>query len=1057
MLNQKGQFSIIAALLVAVVLVASVMATYSSIRYNPVSEQPQIINAVDETNIGFKEILGFTVGYYGSVLKVTGNQTYANELATKYLQSGLDQTGDVRPEWAADVNLTSLSLKINWFSNRSYSQGSMTVTYNLAGLGIYGASYSTSTRLDVEISKANQTGQAQLKILMDDGQPLINLGKNNLKFYRYEYNISDWKPVEPDNIASYSDGTYVLDLPQGIADNSYVIQVEDTRGLMVLASSYSQFTSKLTWNSSSSGQSFDYVDINDTDVIGAHSNFTAQQYGPDSIYDTLTEAASGTTQVPNYPTNYNLVNSTTWSNGPISYLQNNDGNYMRFQSYGSSFNGIASFGCNSISGGQTNTLDTIRGSQFTLPQAGLATSIGVYVDSNSAFKVQAAIYSGDGSTRIAITQESAFSTANGWITLNITTPPILSASTNYVLAAWANSSNVNIHRDNSNNAERFQGSGTYPAWPATIADQSSKRTFSINCTYSPANQYIAQVELVGNSAIPFPWNNLVWKTDSSASIDGVTATFQLCNSTGQYPTSGDGYMTTIIGSGDSTMQQIITTNPANYINSSGYWKVMVTAVKAISTPFDLNLDLIQYSPDVTNYALNLQEQWLNVNASNLRQDLCIKTGNTNGSEPLLVQLWKGGSWQNLTTLTPSYFCNISLAPYIDSSNLTIRFLGSNDLTDPTPNTWNIDAVYIKDKPDISFLLNLQQPTFTLETLQNGTMCWLGQNIQNTTQTLPIPPVPVKAIHVNQTINGINQEVPFQIEDWASNYQIPLGLTSSTTVFGNRQMIVFLLNSQVTDFTIWWDGSDSASQTPLAYTNRYFTDNPGSQTLNNGKLRLQFATNGFVLTSTVGSVVSTSNLMRINNTQDNTDPELSYVITNGVVRDVVLGEAEFSGGIPNCPNTYTNIIISLPANVTYYTYRLRTMFIDSGSRTRAFSDLCPVRVSTNATPTQIQTENGTLGGFPIMQNGTGTFSNYAASSWSAHHFSQLITDAGKGVGVMFTDINNQKLYAFDSFAASTSKGAIKASSGLLRIVACEFTAGSIYIRLRYYLAGRRGNL
>ena len=55
------------------------------------------------------------------------------------------------------------------------------------------------------------------------------------------------------------------------------------------------------------------------------------------------------------------------------------------------------------------------------------------------------------------------------------------------------------------------------------------------------------------------------------------------------------------------------------------------------------------------------------------------------------------------------------------------------------------------------------------------MRWLGQNMQLTTQTLPIPPIPVKAIHINQTINGVNQEVPFQIEDWASNYQIPLGL------------------------------------------------------------------------------------------------------------------------------------------------------------------------------------------------------------------------------------------------------------------------------------------
>ncbi len=119
------------------------------------------------------------------------------------------------------------------------------------------------------------------------------------------------------------------------------------------------------------------------------------------------------------------------------------------------------------------------------------------------------------------------------------------------------------------------------------------------------------------------------------------------------------------------------------------------------------------------------------------------------------------------------------------------------------------------------------------------MLWLGQNLQLTTQTIPIPPVPVKAINVNETIDGVNQQVPFQIEDWASAYTVPLGLTNNATVFGNRQMIVFLVNTHVSDFTIWWNGSDPAIQTPLAYTSNYFSgDNPSGHTLTNGKLTLQ---------------------------------------------------------------------------------------------------------------------------------------------------------------------------------------------------------------------------
>ena len=172
----------------------------------------------------------------------------------------------------------------------------------------------------------------------------------------------------------------------------------------------------------------------------------------------------------------------------------------------------------------------------------------------------------------------------------------------------------------------------------------SKRTFSIYCTYSPANQYTAQIELTGNSIASFPWNNLAWTIDGSASQSNVSATFQLFNSiTGQYPSSGDGFMNATLGTGDQTKLQTIITNPASFINSSGIWKVNITAIKSTSTRFDLNLDFVRYNPDAPNYALNLQEQWTNVNATNLRQDLCIKTG-TMSVEPLFVQVLHGGNW-----------------------------------------------------------------------------------------------------------------------------------------------------------------------------------------------------------------------------------------------------------------------------------------------------------------------------------------------------------------------------------------------------------------------------
>ena len=565
------------------ILIAAVMTTYSAIRYNPLQEQSQVLSAIDEINLALKQILGFTVGYYGSVLKVTGNTSYARSLATRYLQSGLSNIADIRPEWGPSFNVTELALKTNWFTSTSYSSGDVSVKYDLTGLGVYGISYSASSRLEVMVSESNSTDQASLTILKDEDEPLINLGSHNFDFYRYDYETSTWALVNPTNITSYADGTYVMDLPSGVPGDSYVLQVEDSRGIVVTASSFSRYSITLAW----------------------------------------------------------------------------DGNY------------------------------------------------------------------------------------------------------------------------------------------STIPDE-----------------------------------NMI-----------------------------------------------------------------------------------------------------------------------------------------------------------------------------------------------------------IELLQNGTMRWLGQNLNSLELAKPIPPVPVKAIHVTQTRNGVDQEVPFQIEDWASEYRNPLGMASATSLFSNRNMIVFLANSKVSKVTIWWNGSDDALQTSLAYQNVYFSDDTnGDGILNNGKLSLTlpFDGNGNPdITSHVGSVTNNAYFMRINSEFPTYGANLAYIIYNGVVRDIIHQEAEWSTGIPNCPNVYSQIVITLPATVNYYTYQLRLMFIDS-EQSRAITDITPIRLYSSSI-NQIQTENGTLDGFPIVvstTSGSTSFYNFSQSTWE-HHWSQFISGTGTGSGIMFTDTANQQLYAFDSIAGTTT-GALRTDSTNRRI-------------------------
>jgi len=304
------------------------------------------------------------------------------------------------------------------------------------------------------------------------------------------------------------------------------------------------------------------------------------------------------------------------------------------------------------------------------------------------------------------------------------------------------------------------------------------------------------------------------------------------------------------------------------------------------------------------------------------------------------------------------------------------------------------------------------------------------------QAKPIPPIPVKSIHVNQTINGINQETQFQIEDWTSEYRIPLGLTNNASVFSNRNMLVFLVNSNVSKVTIWWNGSDLATQTPYAYTNRYFTSNISQRTLSNGILQLkidfssQEGVSSFKVISTMGTSTATAVFMRINNRIANYGwSEPMYAVLNGSVRAVLQHEIEWpNDGVPNCPNVYAHIVLTLPANATYYTYQLRFMFVESQQK-RNITDLCPIKITASSGTFSSLTENGTASGYPIVSTVSGLF--YNMSNIWAHHWTQLNSTATRGFGIMFTDAANEILYRFDAIAKNKT-GALNVTSTLRTI-------------------------
>ena len=306
--------------------------------------------------------------------------------------------------------------------------------------------------------------------------------------------------------------------------------------------------------------------------------------------------------------------------------------------------------------------------------------------------------------------------------------------------------------------------------------------------------------------------------------------------------------------------------------------------------------------------------------------------------------------------------------------------------------------------------SLDTDTFVIEVLQNGTIKWLGQAIDISPNRMPIPPIAIKSFKMNATINGVNMEVPFQVEDWASDYMVPLGLSGNTSIFNNNNMLVFLVNNNISDITLWWNGADTVTQSSYAYENVYFDDDSTSGTLNNGFLELDV--HNFYIVSNVidGSTSSRADFLRVNNESPGYGSSVAaYIINNGVVRDILQQEPEFGGGgVDESPDFYSQVFLTFPANSYYYTYMVRTIFMNT-TQSRTINDLSIIQLS-NLSGSPL-TEDGISNRYPDSSNSEVLFYDGNPTSWD-HHWSQ-INSSNSGAGIMFTDKDNQNLYVFDS--------------------------------------------
>ncbi|PVX24473.1 MAG: hypothetical protein CW691_07530 [Candidatus Bathyarchaeum sp.] len=121
-----------------------------------------------------------------------------------------------------------------------------------------------------------------------------------------------------------------------------------------------------------------------------------------------------------------------------------------------------------------------------------------------------------------------------------------------------------------------------------------------------SQEHTLGVEFEGTSGTE-DWSQLTWMINSAWTTGSVEVTMQLFDYTlGAYPTSGEGYLNYVSSSTantDETKTQIITSNPGNFRDASGQWKLRIIGAKATGTSFDFKADMVELSPQ--DYQLDM--------------------------------------------------------------------------------------------------------------------------------------------------------------------------------------------------------------------------------------------------------------------------------------------------------------------------------------------------------------------------------------------------------------------------------------------------------------------
>jgi len=247
MKHRKGQFIIIAVLMIAIMMISLGGVLYSAVTYYKRERWEEYLGIIDHVKIGCSRLVEIGLANYTLTLNNTILRDnliqWQSDLKKVYPGYGIilnfSLTEGLHPVYGENITY-NLGLASRWYSNSSFSAAKVTFTMNITSVGLTGYEFTASAFLRVKLLEAvyidskEKTWTILLTVDREELMPVTNLQKASLS-------VSLDNQSKDFSFSRYYNSTYNSFVYQLICSGiqspptSTMVIVTDSRGIKVTA------------------------------------------------------------------------------------------------------------------------------------------------------------------------------------------------------------------------------------------------------------------------------------------------------------------------------------------------------------------------------------------------------------------------------------------------------------------------------------------------------------------------------------------------------------------------------------------------------------------------------------------------------------------------------------------------------------------------------------------------------------------------------------------------------------------------------------------------------